>query len=282
MSEGSNDRPEESSPGDERPGPVGGERLAEARRAQQITVLEIAKELHLDELKVLALERNDFDVIGAAVFAKGHLRKYAQLVQVDEGDLMLDYYQLNRSAALPQVVSTRPKPRREASPGPWIAAFMIIFIVGAAYWWYANGRSAPARPVTGEISALPQEDPADMPIETAATNGPGELGDAKETEQAEMETAPLAAIISEPAAAGLRVTLSFIGDCWTEVTDANGRILFRDLGTAGRSIELVGEAPFNVLFGDADNVSVQVNGMPFIIPATERSGRTARLTIFDS
>ena len=64
--------------------PQGGARLAKARRALQIPVVEIAKELHLDEPKVKALERNEFDVLGAPVFAKGHLRKYAQLVRVDE------------------------------------------------------------------------------------------------------------------------------------------------------------------------------------------------------
>ena len=36
-------------------GPLAGERLAAARREQQITVLEVAKELHLDEPKVMAL-----------------------------------------------------------------------------------------------------------------------------------------------------------------------------------------------------------------------------------
>jgi hypothetical protein len=41
-------------------GPVCGERLVEARRARQIAVSEIAKELHLDEPKVLALERRLF------------------------------------------------------------------------------------------------------------------------------------------------------------------------------------------------------------------------------
>ena len=64
--------------------PVAGERLAIARRELQISVLEIAKELHLDEAKVRALERNEFDVLGAPVFAKGHLRKYAELVHVAE------------------------------------------------------------------------------------------------------------------------------------------------------------------------------------------------------
>ena len=49
------DNPEQIVEDDESAGPKGGERLAEARRALQITVLEIAKELHLDEFKVRAL-----------------------------------------------------------------------------------------------------------------------------------------------------------------------------------------------------------------------------------
>ncbi len=157
MSEKTNGRPEETSPDNERQSPVGGERLAAARRAQQITVLEIAKELHLDEPKVRALERNDFDVIGAAVFAKGHLRKYAQLLQVDEADLMLDYYQLTRSAAMPQVVSTRPKPRREVSPEPWIGALIVLAIAAVAYWWFTSGSAAPVSPAAGGTTASPQE-----------------------------------------------------------------------------------------------------------------------------
>lgn len=269
MTEETDSRAEEAVPGDDRQGPVGGERLAAARRAQQITVLEIAKELHLDESKVRALERNDFDVLGAPVFAKGHLRKYAQLVAVDEADVMLDYYQLNRSAGMPQVVSTRPKLRREISFGPWIAVFGAIVIAGAIYWWFFSGAEATERPATGEITSLPQESAVAASIENDA---------------------PLVADIGEPGhaagdapiAAGLRMTLSYVGDCWTEITDANGRRLFFDLGTSGRRVVLSGEAPFNVLFGNADNVSIQVNGLPFTIPVADRSGLTARLTISGS
>ena len=68
MSDATDNSEEEASSSEQ--GPLGGEGLAEARRAQQISVLEIAKELHLDEPKVRALERNEFDVLGAPVFAK--------------------------------------------------------------------------------------------------------------------------------------------------------------------------------------------------------------------
>ena len=79
MSDETENQQENAAP-DEPTGPVGGERLAEARRELQISVLEIAKELHLDEPKVRALERNDFDILGAPVFAKGHLKAYACLL----------------------------------------------------------------------------------------------------------------------------------------------------------------------------------------------------------
>lgn len=284
MREETDDKPGDTPQNDERQGPIGGERLAAARRAQQITVLEIAKELHLDEPKVRALERNDFDFIGAAVFAKGHLRKYAQLVKVDEADLMLDYYQLNRNAGPPQVVSTRLKPRRETSPGPWIAAFIVIVIAISTYWWFASSSASPERPATGQIAALPQENVADTRIETVETDAPD---DANKTGQPEPETASQVEAIGEltgepsgdPAAAGLRMALFFTGECWTEITDASGRRLFFDLGTAGRRVALSGEPPFNVLFGNVENVSVRINGLPYNIPTAGRRGRTVRLTI---
>ena len=37
-----------------------------------------------------ALERNEFDVLGAPVFAKGYLRKYAQLVHVNSDDVLAE------------------------------------------------------------------------------------------------------------------------------------------------------------------------------------------------
>ena len=72
--------------------PVCGERLADARREQGISIRDIAKELHLDEPKVRALEENRFEVLGAPVFAKGHMRKYAELVGAPVDELLTEYY----------------------------------------------------------------------------------------------------------------------------------------------------------------------------------------------
>ncbi len=276
-----NDKTNEEITDDESQGPVGGERLAEARRALQIPIIEIAKELHVDEDKARALENNDVDVIGAPVFAKGHLRKYAQLVKADEADIMADYYQLNRSPGAPLLVSKRPRTGQMISPGPWIAAIVVILVAASAYWWFTSRETPPARPVTGEIAALPQEtqDSTSAPAEDET-----ELLDEAGTSEPTIDPEP--ALVEQPIATtdsvDMRLSITYSGDCWTEITDASGRRLFFDLGKSGRTVNLTGEAPFNVLFGDAANVSLVVNGSPFEIPAGNRRGRTARLTITGS
>ncbi len=262
-------------------GPVAGQRLAEARREQQIPVIEIAKELHLDEYKVRALERNDFEVIGAPVFAKGHLRKYAQLVSVSEADVMADYYTLERSAGLPPVLSTKPRPHRVIALGPWIAAVLAVLFGGLAYWWFADREPATTRPTVGEIAPLPQSEDLTTPEEE-------DVGDAAEAATDEPVTsqpatpAPEQAPTVSTASLETRMSITFLGDCWTDVSDARGRSLFLDLGRAGRTVNLSGEAPFNVLFGDAANVRIEINGVPFDISDADRRGRTAKLTITGS
>lgn len=270
------DKREEVVTQDESRGPVGGERLAEARRELQIPVIDIAKELHLDEYKVCALESNDFDVIGAPVFAKGHLRKYAQLVKVNEADVMADYYQLNRSTGAPPVIPTRPRQRQMVLPGPWIAAIVVILVAATAYWWYTAREVPIERPVTGEIAPLPEETEA-----TALQPELVEDGDEPAADEPVVvaETQPVPPPIDETDSLDMRLTVTYLGDCWTEITDASGRRLFFDLGKSGRTVNLSGEAPFNVLFGDAANVNLAVNGASFDIPAADRRGRTARLTI---
>jgi len=277
-----NDKAEEAIMNDESEGPVGGERLAEARRKLQISVVDIAKELHLDDFKVRALECNDFDVIGAPVFAKGHLKKYAQLVKVDEADVMADYYQLERASGMPPVVPGRSRPRQTISPGPWIAAILVIAIAGSGYWWLTTRETPPARPVTGEIAPLPQETDSSV-TEVDETELPDQTGtidaqrDAEPAFEPELAPEPVALPVVETDA--LEMSITYSGDCWTEITDASGRRLFFDLGKSGTTVNLTGEAPFNALFGDAANVSLVVNGAAFDIPTRDRRGRTARLTI---
>ena len=297
-----NEKPDESSPETGGHPAQAGERLAEARRERQITVLEVAKELHLDERKVRALENNDFESLGAPVFAKGHLRKYAHLVGVDEDDVLSDYYQLTRSQSIPPVVADRGRPRREFSPGPWIAVIVVVAIVALTYWILTRqpppAAPAPAtsQPVAEEPtpaadeqepvdsgtpepvdSGTPEPDPAvTEPLPAVADDAEPEAADA-----AASEPEPAGEPAGEPLADGdVRLTVEFLGDCWTEIFDASGRRLFYNMGSDGQTVDVAGPGPLSVLFGDADNVSLAVNGEQFTIADADRSGRTARFALY--
>ena len=280
MSEENENTPEEAAEA-ENSEPRCGERLAEARRDQQISVSEVAKELHLDDLKVRALERNEFDVLGAAVFAKGHLRKYAQLVGVDEDDVFADYYAMTRADGVPPIVARRKSVRKEMSPGPWLAAAAFLLVAAAAYWWFVVR-------VESNIAAVPP--PAELQLPEPAEPAQDESTDAAADSVQSQELPD-----EEPAATAesvgqvvdtvdeltdqLRVSISFSGDCWTEISDADGRQLFFSMGKDGQTVELNGKAPITALFGNADNVAVMVNDNPYNLPPPNAADRTVRVAI---
>lgn len=295
--------PSEEDQPEEPQGPVCGERLRDARRERQISVTEIAKELHLDEAKVRALEQNDFETLGAPVFAKGHLRKYAAIVGVDIDDVLADYYRLDRSVSAPPVITGRPKAESSRPLAAWIFAVIIIIAAILAWWLFGTGDSsnpgadgvdlpgdpaaAIAPPAAGTSPAAGSdagvdEGPDDPDEHTDDDQDPAEQAPADAT-GGNLDTPPASTsadpVEPPPAAGEVRLSIRFTGDCWTEISDAGGRRLFFDLGRSGRTVTLSGEAPLAVLFGNADNVELSVNGAVYPIPAESRRGQTARLTI---
>ncbi len=290
---------------EEKPELRAGARLAAARREQQIALAKIAKELHLDEAKVQALENNDFETLGAPVFAKGHLRKYASLVAIDVKDVMADYYELTRAEGVLPVVAGRPKIRRELAPGPWIILVIFGVAIVTAYWWLGTRGSGPAETPTTELDVVLEAET--RPTDTQDESGQDAAAAALEPEPeplpesvpepvAEPLAEPLPQVVEQPApslvadsAAGLmapvtedpntRLTLDFYGDCWTEISDADGRRLFYAMGRSGQTVEIAGRAPISVLFGDGNNVSMKVDGSPYALPPLNPSSGTVRLTL---
>ncbi|OEC35770.1 cytoskeleton protein RodZ [Pseudomonas cuatrocienegasensis] len=95
------------------------------------------------------------------------------------------------------------------------------------------------------------------------------------------EAAPVAPAGEAPAAVAAgqgRVSIVFTADCWTQVTDADGKMLFGALKRKGDSLDVVGKAPLELRLGYARGAQVSYNGTsvdvsPFV------SGETARLKL---
>ena len=117
----------------------------------------------------------------------------------------------------------------------------------------AGGSAPPEVPaVDGEPAEALDDDP-----------GPEPVGDAPATE----------------VAASILV-FDFSDDCWLEVRDADGELIFADLKRAGETVRIDGSPPFDVLAGNTAAVSLRFRGEPF--PVLNRPGRdSARFTVGD-
>lgn len=97
--------------------------------------------------------------------------------------------------------------------------------------------------------------------------------------------APAAPTVAAPAAqapAGVagdgRLLITYVADCWTQVTDGNGKVLFSALKRKGDTLEQVGKPPLTLRLGFARGAQVAYNGQPVdVAPFT--SGETARLKL---
>jgi cytoskeletal protein RodZ len=187
-------------------------------------------------------------LLGAPVFAKGHLRKYAELVGVPVDDVLADYYELNRSAGAPPVVGPVRKFKRDISLGPWISVTVIIVIIlGATYWFFTRNPAISLTESTSvvQVSNVPDANETQSQQEAAESTV---MDSEPESLRGADDMIPQTVVASLSPSAGeaspfdeessplpqVNVELVYSGDCWTEVSDASGRSLFYDLGTEGR------------------------------------------------
>ncbi|VCU64811.1 Cro/Cl family transcriptional regulator [Pseudomonas synxantha] len=152
----------------------------------------------------------------------------------------------------------------------------------------AEGQAAPQVPATAEQPA-PQVDTT--PADTAAVQAP--VTPAAPVVQAPAApapapatpapAAPAAPAMSPPTTPALiagdgRVQITFIADCWTQVTDGNGKVLFSGLKRKGDTLDQGGKPPLTLRLGFARGAQVAYNGQPVdVAPFT--SGETARLKL---
>jgi cytoskeleton protein RodZ len=111
-------------------GSTPGALLRQGREQRGLTVQQVSEELHLDAWLVEALEQNRFLALGAPVYAKGHLRKYAVLLGLSP-ELVLARYQ--EIAEPPPPLQLPP---REAllTPDPMVRGFDWRRVVASIDW----------------------------------------------------------------------------------------------------------------------------------------------------
>lgn len=272
--------------------------LKRERERRALSLQQIADELHLDPWIVEAIEANRFVTLGAPVYARGHLRKYATHLGLSPDEIIERYERLQDTPVvtdpIPTALADPVRPPRRSLKGPaWaLVGVLVLALIGwAASELLTNGsmfESPIAATSPPERSAVPVQTAPALESEAAAPEASADAIEEPTTtstvEPAVQPTpAPEPARVAEagssPAnAEPIEIRLEFSGESWTEIYDATGARLMYATGTAGRARTIVGVPPLQVNLGSVSAVSLEVNGKP--VPIPRREGReSARFVI---
>ncbi|EPW6424822.1 TPA: cytoskeleton protein RodZ [Vibrio parahaemolyticus] len=195
----------------------------------------------------------------------------------------------------------------------WVIAIVIIGI--SAAWWWQNQQenslaqvvaeanvetSQPSADEIADIDLMTEEELiASTPAELAASNNTASESSINaaqtdevvpaETEESTTEATQQPVAVIE-AAEEIRdaspvvpegmtlLTMKFKADCWIQVKDTNGKTLVSGTQKPGQDVELTGKAPFKVILGAPEGVTMTFASEPVDLSGYT-SGKVARFTL---
>jgi cytoskeleton protein RodZ len=249
-----------------------GARLRTARERCGLTVLQAAERLHVDARILESLEAENFAVLGADVYIRGHLRRYAEVVGESSAQLQ-QLYTASSATPTPDLTRiARAEPVSRPSPLmlPALLLVMSVAVLGVL-WWFLNLPHQTAQQREG------------TPTSSAGNAGAGDEGGVRSSGHG--GAAP-GGVAGPPAGsppttrtgeAELGVRFSALS--WVEISDAEGRRLLEGLYAGGSVREVRGTAPLRVVLGNAPAVELELDGRPVPLTGLVHRNGSAYLSI---
>lgn len=338
------------------PGQNPGELLRQARENRDWSQAEVARKLNLTVSSLNHVETGAFDKLPGHTFARGYIRAYAKLMDLDQAALVDAFDRYTGTHAKGSDVHSLGRieepVRLSHNILRGVSLLLLVAVVGGGFvWWQDQGsmrgkdlakialehvevESADGttqihpldEPEDQAVSAGQQPESAPLPLEQGAAEQPAATEPAPAPAPASpapaataaavpapAQQAPVSPVASAPAVApapvapvapaaaapatpvatvaaaepaapaavpagSAKVAIQFVADCWTQVTDGNGKVLFSAIKRKGDNLELTGKPPFSVRLGFARGAQVSYNGQAVdVAPFT--SGETARLKL---
>ena len=275
--------------------------LKKAREKKGLSIESVATSLRLHADIIGALESCDSAKLPSKIFVMGYLRSYARLVRVDESQLeQLDLSSTNQNI---DAKTSLAGPSEKNSKHLSIRLVTYLVTVGMlsllVVWWFSmqqdisdivvveeyqqqeqpteNSLSLPiedggySEESATEESAVEQTpvvvergEPVEFELPTAVNDVVGET--AEEIDVAESEAKPVEEVAQS------ELTITYLEDSWTEVSDVAGNRLLYGLYKQGREVAIKGVAPFRVFLGYAAGVVVTHNEVQFDHAPFHRNG----------
>jgi cytoskeletal protein RodZ len=232
--------------------------LRQQREIRNISLREISDNTKIGMRYLEALEDDRFEVLPAAIFAKGFLREYAKYVGLDADEVVNFYIAADqrRRAELDETETVVPRPQvrpghsrmpdrllpRLPVPVSWLVSGLVgLLLLALLATWLV-------RRVKGGAGGDP---PAPPPIAAPVAEPAPPLP---------MGTPPPPQRPAIPTDS-LLVNLTFTAECWVEaVVDGSQRI--SELRVQGESMQIPARESVVLTLGNAGSVRVEVNGRP--------------------
>ncbi|WP_095159545.1 RodZ family helix-turn-helix domain-containing protein [Pseudomonas sp. Irchel 3E13] len=318
-----------------------GEILRQARESRDWSQADVARKLNLTVSSLNNLESGAFDKLPGHTFARGYIRAYAKLFEMDQAALVqaFDHYTGTHAQGSDVHALGRIEEPVRLSHNIMriVSLLLLVLVVGGGFVWWQDQSSLRGKdqanialehvevesadgttqihqldepedqavtagqepeatpPATEQAPAATAEAPAPVQAPAAAATHPAApVTPAAPAAAAPAPAVPAAPVASAPAVAAAtpapaaqpaavsagsgQVHMLFVADCWTSVTDGNGKVLFSAVKRKGDTLELTGKPPFSVRLGFARGAQITYNGQAVdVAPFT--SGETARLKL---
>lgn len=270
-----------------------GLRLRQAREAQAMSVAEVGQQLKLPVAIIEAMERDDWQRLGAPVYVRSYLGSYLRLVGLPESLAE----QAAQSKPTPQLVpmGSRSRMRRVLDQSLRNAVYLLMtaVLVVPVVLVARHYQSTPAAP-----SLVLDDAPAIVPLAPVAAPSPAAGPQESLVDEGAAPVADTAAAVvpaATPATAGpdpvmasmapafkrgetAGLVLSFRDESWIEVLDAEGRRVERGLVSGGDTRRYAAGQVAKITLGKADAVEVSFAGKPVDL-APYRAANVARFTV---
>jgi len=247
-----------------------GEKLARARTALGLSIVDVARQLKFAARQIEALEQGRFEDLPVGTFARGMVRAYARLLRLDAEPLV---GQIAARVAVPDnavaVASVRrPIPITDSARRTnliYVAlSVAILGVIAAVAFEWQHERNSAARLSFVPAAQAPLEAARAAPVEVlASVVTPPNLSPLA----AAAPVQPVAArsesqTASRDPAGTRRIVMKFERESWVEIRSRSGKILLSQLNPAGSERTVEGRAPFELIIGNAQHVRLSYDDHP--------------------
>jgi cytoskeleton protein RodZ len=251
-----------------------GQMLKAAREAHDLTQQDVSDSLNLLVRVIDDMETENWGRLPSAAFTRGYLRAYAKVLGIDADEMLQKFDAIAVQVEAQLVLQAVPRPRFsvgtliQKQPGAVLSAAVVLVICGVivvlwAVWPHAGDSTATAATVPAVAAPIGQPELAARAPQAANTQLREPVASWDET-----PVGPAATSATDTTNEARRISAEgddrldfvFAKDSWVEVKDRAGQRVFADLGRAGESLQLVGQAPFAIVLGNAPGVDLSFNG----------------------